>query len=86
MNPNLVYWQKVERAKRRSTILENSTGQDPENRPPSYVSSKDVGYVVEPQHEPGPRHMATVHEADPLPDLMPVHPSERGRMGTVSER
>ena len=76
MNPNLVYWQKVEAARRQSTIPEGDleSGQATANRPPSYISDDGVEYVIEAQ----PRTTVS--------DRLPVHPSERGRIGTIPTR
>jgi hypothetical protein len=79
MNPNMVYWQKIDssnRHNRHSAIPEGDLESGPAtaNRPPSYVSEDGVEYVIEAQPRP------TVYES------LPLHPSEMGRLGTVPAR
>ncbi|KAL9625432.1 MAG: hypothetical protein Q9160_000495 [Pyrenula sp. 1 TL-2023] len=73
MNPDLIHWQRVEGSpdQENVSITRVESRSATANRPPSYISEDGVTYVIEAQ----PRSV--------VPEQLPIHPSERGRIGPI---
>ncbi|KAL9116030.1 MAG: hypothetical protein Q9227_000398 [Pyrenula ochraceoflavens] len=76
IHPDLVHWQRTQTQESRSPIEQEPDRARPTtaNRPPSYASDNGVDYVVDVE----PRSFAPTED-------MPIHPSERGRLGRLPE-
>lgn len=82
VDPNRIFWQRNQDVPSMPPLSRAQRGVEGEderpvtaNRPPSYVSEDGVEYIV----EAAPRSIAPSYDVP-----LPPHPSERGRVSTVS--
>lgn len=72
MNPDLIHWQRIQGSMEDSVANTRTKSRTiTANRPPSYASDDGVTYVID------------AHPRSTVPEQLPLHPSERGRMGPI---
>ncbi|KFY31019.1 hypothetical protein V493_01473 [Pseudogymnoascus sp. VKM F-4281 (FW-2241)] len=75
VDPDRLFWARNAAAPRRESHDQIQEEGEPPRRPPSYMSDDGVEYVVQ----------AAGRSVAPTTDVpLPVHPSERGRAGSVT--